>query len=337
MDAPTGEEDRMLRRALSLATALSLAATAGMAEETLRIGTSVPHNHYLTRSIKEFADEVTLRTNGEIKFDIYDSGSLVSDQQLDEAVVNGTLDMGIVSASILAGTIPALNIFAVPFYFDTREKLDRAVPPGTPIRTMLDDEIDDIGAQALFWIPFGYIAMITRDKEVHTPADMEGLKIRTFGSTVSDFVESVGAAPVVTSGGEQFLALQRGIVDGGLTGWSSIVDRRLYEVSQYVIGTDHMYETHFALLNDDTWNGLTEEQRAIFRDVGHDLEAKLMDRIFETNEKARVTLAETMQIIDLTPDEVQAWKDATAPVKDTFLRRTGSVGEAVFKAAQDLQ
>ncbi|MDH2328691.1 TRAP transporter substrate-binding protein DctP [Cereibacter sp. SYSU M97828] len=325
----------MLTRAFTLV--LSLTTTAATAEETLRIGTSVPHNHYLTRSIKEFADEVTRRTDGEITFDIYDSGSLVSDQQLDEAVVNGTLDIGVVSASILAGTIPALNIFAVPFYFDTREKLDRAVPLGAPIRTLLDDEINDIGAQALFWMPFGYIALVTRDKTVHTPADMQGLKIRTFGSTVSDFVESVGAAPVVTSGGEQFLALQRGIVDGGLTGWSSIVDRRLYEVTQYVIGTDHMYETHFALLNDDTWARLTEEQRTIFREVSLDLEAKLMDRIFETNDAARTTLSETMEIIDLTPEEVQAWKVATAPVKETFLSRTGTVGQTVFRAAEDIQ
>jgi len=327
----------MFTRALQIAAALSLATPTCLAAEVLRIGTSVPHNHYLTNSIREFADEVTTRTDGDLTFEIYDSGSLVSDQQLDEAVVNGTLDIGIVSASILAGTIPALNIFAVPFYFDTREKVDRAVVPGTPIRTMLDDEINGIGARALFWLPFGYIAMVTRDTEVHTPADMQGLKIRTFGATVSDFVTSVGGAPVVTSGGEQFLALQRGIVDGGLTGWSSIVDRRLYEVSSYVIGTDHMYETHFALLNDDTWNGLTPDQQAIFREVAQDLEAELMDRIFATNEKAREALSETMTIIDLTPEEVQAWKDATAPVKDTFLRRTGEVGAAVFRAAQDIQ
>lgn len=327
----------MFTRALQLAVALSLATPTYLAAEVLRIGTSVPHNHYLTNSIREFADKVTSRTNGEITFEIYDSGSLASDQQLDEAVVNGTLDIGIVSASILAGTIPSLNIFAVPFYFDTREKLDRSVVPGTQIRTMLDGQINDIGARALFWLPFGYIAMVTRDAQVHTPADMEGLKIRTFGSTVSDFVTSVGGAPVVTSGGEQFLALQRGIVDGGLTGWSSIVDRRLYEVSNYIIGTDHMYETHFALLNDDTWDGLTAEQQAIFTDEAHDLEAELMDRIFETNEKARQTLSERMTIIDLTPDEVQAWKDATAPVKDIFLRRTGTVGETVLRAAQDIQ
>ncbi|MCJ8140961.1 TRAP transporter substrate-binding protein [Falsirhodobacter halotolerans] len=327
----------MFTRALQFATALLVVAPTSLAAEVLRIGTSVPHNHYLTSAIREFADEVTARTEGELTFEIYDSGSLVSDQQLDEAVVNGTLDIGIVSASILAGTIPALNVFAVPFYFDTQEKLNNAVVPGTQIRTMLDDQIDDIGARALFWLPFGYITMVTRNHEVHTPADMEGLKIRTFGSTVSDFVTSVGAAPVVTSGGEQFLALQRGIVDGGLTGWSSIVDRRLYEVSDYVIATDHMYETHFALLNDRTWNGLTADQQAIFQKVATDLEARLMQRIAATNEKARQTLMEKMTVIDLTHEEIQAWKDATTPVRDIYLRRTGATGAEVLRAAEKIQ
>lgn len=328
---------KMFIRALKIAAALSVAVPTSLSAEVLRIGTSVPHNHYLTNSIREFADEVTARTNGDLTFEIYDSGSLVSDQQLDEAVVNGTLDIGIVSASILAGTIPALNVFAIPFYFDTREKLDQAVVPGAETRTMLDNEIESVGARALFWLPFGYITMVTRNTEVHTPADMDGLKIRTFGSTVSDFVTSVGAAPVVTSGGEQFLALQRGIVDGGLTGWSSIVDRRLYEVTNYVIATDHMYETHFALLNDGTWNALTADQQVIFQEVATDLEAKLMERIFETNEKARQTLMEKMTIIDLTPEEIRAWKDATTPVRDIYLRRTGDTGAAVLRAAEKIQ
>ncbi|MBD8652888.1 TRAP transporter substrate-binding protein [Rhizobium sp. CFBP 13726] len=307
------------------------------AERALRVATSVPHNHYLTNVIKEFADNVSKRTNGEITFEFYDSGSLVSDQHMDEAVANGTIDIGIASASILAGTVPALNVFAVPFFFDTREKLDRAVLPGTPIRTILDKRINQTGSRAMFWIPYGFITMITRDKEVHVPADMRNLKIRTFGSTVSEFVEAVGAAPVVTSGSEQFLALQRGIVDGGLTGWPSVEERRLFEVSRYIIATDHMYETHFALMSEKALEKMPTELRAIFQEEAAKLETVLMDRIFDATKHTREVLAKKMEIIDLTPDEIVRWKEETAPVAKSFYDNGNDLAKSVFDEAQKLQ
>jgi C4-dicarboxylate-binding protein DctP len=307
------------------------------AERILRVATSVPHNHYLTNVIKEFADNVSKRTNGEVAFEFYDSGSLVSDQHMDEAVANGTIHIGIASASILAGTVPALNVFAVPFYFDTREKLNRSVLPGMPIRTMLDTRINQTGSRALFWIPYGFITMITRDKEVHLPADMNGLKIRTFGSTVSQFVEALDAAPVVTSGGEQFLALQRGIVDGGLTGWPSVEERRLFEVSRYVIATDHMYETHFALMSEKALDGMPTELRAIFREEAEKLETVLMDRIFDATKHTRDVLSTKMNIIDLTPEEIAVWKQKTAPVAEAFYENGNELARSVFEEAQKLQ
>ena len=324
--------------AVLLTAVLSIAVAPGnAAERTLRVATSVPHNHYLTRVIKEFAANVSKRTNGELAFEFYDSGSLVSDQHMDEAVANGTIDIGIASASILAGTVPALNVFAVPFYFDKREKLDRSVLPGMPIRAMLDERINETGSRALFWIPYGFITMITRDKEVHTPADMGGLKIRTFGSTVSEFVEALDAAPVVTSGSEQFLALQRGIVDGGLTGWPSVEERRLFEVSRYVIATDHMYETHFALMSGKTLDDMPTELRDIFREEAAKLETVLMDRIFDATKHTRDVLSTKMTIVDLTPEEVATWKEKTAPVAKTFYENGDELARAVFREAKKIQ
>lgn len=328
----------MIAKATALFIALSMMSTSAFAaERTLRVATSVPHNHYLTNVIKEFADSVAQRTDGALAFEFYDSGSLVSDQHMDEAVANGTIDIGIASASILAGTIPAMNIFAVPFFFDNREKLDQAVLPGKPIRTILDERINETGARALFWIPYGFIAMVTRNHEVRDPSDMAGLKIRTFGSTVSQFVEAVGAAPVVTSGGEQFLALQRGIVDGGLTGWPSIEERRLFEVTRYLIATDHMYETHFALMSQKTLDDMAPEVRAVFEEEAARLEDVLMDRIIDATKHTREVLAAKMTIVDLTPEELDAWKAKTEPVAKEFYERGDELSRTVFEEARKLQ
>lgn len=325
---------------LGLAAAALLTAglsSATAQERTLRIATSVPQDHYLTRSIAEFAERVTAETDGAIAFEIYPAQSLVTDQQMDQAVASGIVDIGIASASILAGTVPSLTIFAVPFYFDTREKLDKSVIAGTPIRDRLDGEIRNTGLNAVFWIPFGSIAMVMRDDPVRLPEQMQGKKIRSFGAIVSQFIESVGAAPVVTSGGEQFLALQRGLVDGGLTGWSSVTGRRLYDVAKYVITTDHMYETHFALMKQSTWESLSPEVQEVFKNVGAELEVKLLDGVFDVVDDVKAELAGKMEIVELTDEEKQAWKEATKPVAQQFLANAGEASVAVFEEAEKIQ
>lgn len=325
---------------IALASALALAigtGTASAQDRTLRIATSVPQDHYLTVSIAKFAEQVTERTDGAIAFEIYPAQSLVTDQQMDQAVASGIVDIGVGSASILAGTIPALNIFGVPFYFDTRDKLNQAVSVGSPIRETLDAEIEKVGLNAVFWIPYGSIAMAMRDEPVHTPAEMKGKKIRSFSATASQFIESVGAAPVVTSGGEQFLALQRGLVDGGLTGWSSFTGRRLYDVAKYAVATDHSYETHFALMKQSNWMSLSAGQQQIFQEVGKELESVLLDEVFGVVDDVKSELAGKMEIIELTPEEKLLWKEATAPIAAQFTDGADPVSLAVFAEAEKIQ
>ncbi|OLO09338.1 hypothetical protein BTW08_02205 [Salinicola sp. MH3R3-1] len=321
-----------------LAPALLTLSQPGMAaEKTIRIATSVPAEHYLTRSVQRFADEVTKRTHGDIEFQVYPAQSLVTDQQMDQAVNNGTVDIGVASASILAGTIPAFNIFAVPFFFDTPEKLEKSVTPGSPIRDLLDNEMHKKGFVAPFWIPYGSIVLATRDQPVRVPDDIKGMKIRTFGSTVSDFIESVGGSAVVTSGGEQFLALQRGIVDGGLTGWPSVLDRRLYEVTDYVTALNHMYETHFALMNQQVWDGLSDGQREVFKKAGQDLEADLTREIVEETEQVKKDLAGRMTVIELDDKQRAKWQEASRSVADNFYKNGDEASRKVFEEAVKIQ
>lgn len=325
-------------RTTALAVMAGLMATSALADErVMRIATSVPDQHYLTVSIAKFAEKVTERTDGRIKFEIYPAQSLATDQQMEQAVASGMADIGIASASIVAGTVPAFNIFAVPFLFDTREKLEKTVKSGAPLRTELEKGLADTGARPVFWIPYGYIGMVSRTKEVRLPQDVKGMKMRTFGSIVSQFVEEVGAAPVVTSGGEQFLALQQGMVDAGFTGWFSIQDRQLYDVAKYAINTDHMWETHFALMSESNWQSLSEDDRRIFSEVGAELEPLLMDEVFNSQQNLYETLADKMTVIQLTEEEKDAWRNAAPQVAEKFLKDGDNLSRAVYELTKDAQ
>ena len=118
---------------------------------------------------------------------------------------------------------------------------------------------------------------------------------------------------------------------------SSVTGRRLYDVADYVVATDHMYETHFALMSQTMWESLSPEVQEVFQSVGKELEAELLDGVIQLAQDAKDELEGKMEIIELTEDEKLAWKDATRPVAEDFLANANDVARTVFDEAEKIQ
>jgi C4-dicarboxylate-binding protein DctP len=214
-----------------LAAGLSFAlAPAADAAKVVRITLQLPITHHLGKNLTAFKEEVERETKGEIKIEIYPSAQLYKDSEVPQAVSSGSVEMGVASLAQFAGTIPAVDVFEVPFSFPTWDLVTKATAPGSPIRGPLDDAILKTGARVLWWQAYGGTILLSKGKPIVTPADMKDKKVRVFGKTLGEFVKSVGGAPASVSGSEQFLAYQRGTVDAGMTGVTAVDARKLYQV-----------------------------------------------------------------------------------------------------------
>ena len=224
----------------ALALALSLSATgASAAETTLRITLQLPLKSHLGQNLLLFKDEVEKNSNGEITVEIYDSAQLYKDSEVPQAVGSGAIEMGVASLTRFVGEIPAVDIFYMPFLFNSDSLVRKATTKGGPIRGPLDEAILDTGSRVLWWQAYGGAIMLSKDAPLKTPADIKGKKVRVFGKTLGDFVTAVGGAPTLISGSEQYIAYQNGTVDAGMTGVSGVKSRSLWQVMDWITVTNH--------------------------------------------------------------------------------------------------
>lgn len=331
-----------MKRLLSLVAlglALALVAAPAGAETTLRITLQLPLKSHLGQNLLLFKEEVERESKGDIKVEIYDSAQLYKDKEVPQAVASGAIEMGTASLTRFAGTIPAVDIFYVPFMFNTEDMVRKATAPDSPVRGPLDRAILDTGARVLWWQAYGGAIMLGKgDAPIRTPGDIKGKKVRVFGKTLGKFIEALGGGPTLISGSEQYLAYQRGTVDAGMTGVSGVKSRKLYQVMDSITVTNHADIEFVVLVNETFWQGLTDAQRDLIQAAARKAETTVRDEMARIEAAAyKVAEENGMKIVTLSEEEVEAWRAATKPVLDSYLAESGALGAKVAKAADSLR
>ena len=177
---------------------------------------------------------------------------------------------------------------------------------------------------------------LSKGKPIVTPADMKNKKVRVFGKTLGEFVKSVGGAPALISGSEQFLAYQRGTVDAGMTGVTAVDARKLYQVMDYLTVTNHADIEFVVLINEKVWQGLTDEERSIVDKAAKRVEKDLRDKMGGLEAAAFEAVKDKIEIIDLTPEQLKEWQDSTASVINAYIKTAGPLGKQLVEAAKKL-
>ncbi|MEM6657521.1 MAG: TRAP transporter substrate-binding protein DctP, partial [Pseudomonadota bacterium] len=228
----------MFRTLLGAAVGVAFSASLVVAQEKMRISLQLPLKSHLGQNLVLFEQEVEERTGGAIDVEIYDSATLYKDKEVPAAVGSGAIEAGVASLTRYVGDAPVVDVFYMPFLFNSEDKVRAAVAEGSDVREIIEAEIENTGGQVLFWQAYGGAIILSNGEPIRTHADMEGKKVRVFGKTLGDFVTAAGGAPTLISGSEQYLAYQRGTVDVGMTGVSGVKSRKLWEVMDTITVTN---------------------------------------------------------------------------------------------------
>lgn len=329
-------------RAFAALAALAMLVLVGLpasaAETTLRITLQLPLKSHLGQNLVLFKNEVEKNSNGEIEVQIYDSAQLYKDKEVPQAVGSGQIEMGDASLTRYVGEIPAVDIFYLPFLFNTEKLVRAATAKGSPIRDAIDDAILKTGSRVLWWQAYGGAIMLSKDGPLKTPADIRGKKVRVFGKTLGAWIEAAGGSPTLISGSEQYLAYQRGTVDIGMTGISGVKSRKLWEVMNWVTVTNNADIEFIVLVNEKFWQGLPEKHKKIIEAAAAKADAAVRDAVTEIEKSAyEEAKSNGMHVYDLTPEEVKAWRASAQPVIEAYLKASGPLGKELYEAALELR
>jgi C4-dicarboxylate-binding protein DctP len=325
-----------MKRALAAITAVALTATTPvLADTTLRITLQLPMASSLGQNLTMFKEEV--ERNSDINVEIYDSAQLYRDAEVPEAVGSGEIEMGVVPLTRFVGEIPAVDVFYMPFTLDSQEKVRAATAPGSTVRGPLDEAILETGSRVLWWQAYGGSILLTKGEPLRMPTDLRDKKVRVFGRWLGEWIRELGGAPTLISGSEQFLAYQRGTVDVGMTGLSTIPSRKMWEVMNTITAVNNANVEFIVLINEDRWRSLTGDQRAVLSTAARNAEVHLRDSMAAIEADAvRQALANGMVVHELSDEEAAAWRAASTGLIEKWLSEAGDLGRQVLDAANDL-
>jgi C4-dicarboxylate-binding protein DctP len=319
--------------------AASLAAPSAEAATKLRITTQLPPKNPIPKNLYRFEELVEKASGGDIQIDVFDSAQLYKDKEVPKAVASGAIDMGSAALTRFVGTTPVVDLFFSPFVFKSFDAVVEATRPGHVIRETIEAEVLKTGARVLWWQPFGMAVMLSKGEPIDTPAKMKDKKVRAFGKAPGAFVKALGGAPTVMSGSEQFLAYQRGTVDAGMTGVTAVKSRKLYEVMDYMIRTNHAVPEFVVVINEKVWTGLGDGQRKIITDAARQVEQEMAESYAKTEAEVIDWIKKNtkMKVIELSDAQRKAFQDASASVIDDFIKEAGPLGRKLVEEARKLQ
>ncbi len=324
---------KLLLRNLLVTAALLSAPSIAAAETTVRVTLQLPETHSLGQNWNRFKDIVEEKSNGELKLQLFPSAQLYKDNQVPEAVGSGAIEAGSAFLGRFAGSVPAVDVVSLPFFFKDEAALRVAIATGSSMRTLLDDAIlEETGARVLWWQAFGRNVYLSKSTALQVPDDVRGKKVRTYGKVQGWTVEALGGAATLMSGSKQFLAYQQGAVDIGMTGVSAVNSRKLYEVMDSMTLTFDSVIEFVAVINNDFFESLSAENQRILVEAAATVESELRDKIYAQEAADVEELRSKMTVVDLTTSERDKWQDATSSVIDRFMSEVGPTGEAVVKA-----
>lgn len=290
------------------------------------------------RGAEEFASRVHAELP-DFEVQVYPFGQLANGDQKTELqmVMGGAIDVLLVSPIVLAQYLdPRFDVLNLPFLFPDHATA-RAVVGHGPFTDELTGLLGQKMLVPLAWGVNGFRQLTTSGREVRTPEDLQGLKVRVAGSRLfQDIFSAFGATGVSMSFGELFTSLEQGVVDAQENPLSIIESARLYEVQDHVTLWNYVYDPIVLVVSVPVWDELTREEKGVVLRAAReamDFEADLVER---EDEELPGRLAEQgMTVVRPTPEELDGLRAAVESVHARYRPRVGPQLYDLLRAAID--
>jgi TRAP-type transport system periplasmic protein len=187
--------------------------------------------------------------------------------------------------------------------------------------------VSDMNVRNIGILPRGP-RVISANKEIKSPDDMEGLKLRAPARDyyVQTF-EALGANPTPMDFGEVYSGLQTGIVDGQENPLETFYAAGFQEVQDYIINSNHMFKPAFVTINEEFFQGLSDEYQDILLEAAKESQAHAEDELAKS-EKTMVEELESAGVTFIDPD-IDEFREATQSVRDSLGKEMW--GEEVYQ------
>ncbi len=321
----------MRRNLIMMLLPLMLVIAVGVvngADIIMKIGHVDPPNPFRSSDHSfavTFKNYVETSTNGVIQVKLYPASQLGQERESMELLQRQIIEGYIATNGALAPFFPLIAVIEIPFSIpDFRVAYE--VFDGKFGQDLSDELASRTGLRCLAIMEQGGFFHLTNNvRPLKNPDDMKGIKFRTMTlPSHIHFFESMGASAVPISWSEVYTSLQTGVADGQHNPINPIRNASLYEVQKYLTLTNHLYSTHWFLVNDQWFNNLEEQYQTVILAGAARANAasRGLNRVIEAAaETGLPLLANNMEIYKPTPEELAVFAEVAVPAAKEFVQK----------------
>ena len=305
----------LLRRSLIAATAALATATAfvpaAMAQSKvlLRISTPAVPDDWHGKMWTVFKESLDKSAPGEFDVQINLNATLFKQGTEPAAMARGNLELSSISAFDIAKLVPEFSIFTAGYVIRDPQHQQKVFngPIGQEMFKLATEKMD---VTLLTPIYLGTRQVNLRDvRNVKTPADLKGVKLRMPGSKEWLFLgEALGATATPLAFGEVYLGLKTGTIDGQDNPLPTVRAAKFYEVTKQLVLTNHLVDGIFIAISDKAWKAMTSAQRQKVQAAANDAAAFNNDN--RLKEEAQIVDFFKKEGLTVTTPDVDAFRKA---------------------------
>ena len=286
-----------------------------------------------TQTARHFAKLVSDASGGNVQIEFYPNDELTggNTNEAVRSLTEGFVDLGAYVSGTMSMLDPRLEVATIPWSFESYQEARKV--------------IDDTGGKyyekvlseyGLIYLGSTHNAMrqLSNNRNpVRTPEDLKDMKIRVLGGEVYRlFFSALGAKPVPLGWSELNVAIRQGVIEGQENGFVLMRSGHLNEIQKYMTIWNYLYENYLFVANRKTFDHLEPKTQELLREKMREA-CEWSRNYFESEEKKiRADFAaEGLEIIELTPEELEVFKERVKPLREELKKKYGEEACKAFR------
>ncbi|EKE45789.1 TRAP transporter extracellular solute binding protein, family 7 [Oceaniovalibus guishaninsula JLT2003] len=327
------------RTALAAALVAGTALSAAAQEYTLRATANSNEQDEDYDGLIVFKDYVERASNGQIAVELFIGTQLCSNgAECLQGVADGSIDIFIATSGGASGIFPFIQVLDLPYLMDNDRVAEGVLENGSPFVTTMQDMVSETSGDQIKLMTIGNTGgwrnFANTERRIQTPADLEGLKIRTVVADLpQELVKAMGASPTPIPWPELFTSFQTGVVEGTQNGITDIMGMKFPDAGlKYITLDGHSYMGALWFMNAEAFRSMPEDLQQVVSDGFYQLQQATFASPKRKSIDAYREFAEAGgDVYTPSAEEKQAFKDAAAPVYDWFKQNVEG-GEEAYDA-----
>jgi len=300
--------------ALAISGGCKKGEDTGKPEAALKLAHSLDVTHPVHKAMVYMAEKVKEKSSGRMQIQIFPSEQLGTEKENIESLQLGYLAMTKTSTAVMEGFVPRMKIFGIPYLFRDSEHYWKVLKG--PIGKELLLAGQNKGLRGLCFYDAGARSFYAK-KEINSPADLKGLKVRVMKSIMSiKMIDAMGGSPTPIPWGELYTSLEQGVVDAAENNPPSYRTSRHYEVCKYYTLDEHARLPDILMISVKVWNNLKGEFQQILQEAV-DESVEYQRKIWAEAEEADLKIVQDAGVKVMYPDK-KPFQESVRSVWDEF-------------------